>query len=450
MTEMASVSGSTFDPIERRAIGKVWRRVVPLLSLALLCAYLDRVNIGFAALQMNEALGLTNTTFGFASGVFAIGYALFAIPSTLMLHRLGARRWLTFIAVIWGLASTATAFVETAPQLYGARFVLGAAEAGFAPGAILCFTTWFPSAYRGRVLASFLLISPLGFLLGGPLSSLLLSLDGHYGFAGWQWLFVVEAAPTLLLAMVLLLFLPDAPGEVSWLSGDEKSWLTRKLDDERNVIAKASPEAGSIGSAFADPRVWLLVAVNLAAGTAGVGATMFLPLIVKSMGFSTWDAGFVVTAPALAGGASLLVWGFVSDRARNRALIIAIGCAMLATGLLLGAFILPSAWAIAALCLAMAGYNGAVVALWTLPNTFLIGAGAAVGVSIVNVASHLGAFTGPVLLGAVADEAGGFSAGLIGLGASSVLAVLLALVLAAIMRVRVASSATAAHRKASA
>jgi ACS family tartrate transporter-like MFS transporter len=407
-------------PLERRVIGKVWRRIVPLLSLALLCAYLDRVNIGFAALQMNEALGLTNTTFGFAAGVFAVGYALFAIPSTLMLHRFGARRWIAFIAIVWGLCSAATAFVSTAPELFVVRFLLGAAEAGFAPGAILCFTIWFPSAYRGRVLASFLLISPLGFLLGGPLSSLLLSLDGLHGVAGWQWLFVVEAAPTLLLALALLRWLPDAPSRVSWLSAEEKTWLEGTLAEERRAITKARPDAGSVRGAFLDARVWLLVAVNLAAGTAGVGATMFLPLIVQSMGFSAWEAGFVVTLPALAGGASLLIWGVVSDRANNRSLVIAIACAVLASGLLASALFLPSAWAIAALCLAMAGYNGAVVALWTLPNTFLTGAGAAVGVSIVNIASHLGAFTG----------AHSYAMGIVGLAASAAVAIGLALVLA--------------------
>lgn len=427
---MTEISPEASSALERRVIGKVWRRIVPLLSLALLCAYLDRVNIGFAALTMNEALGLTNTTFGFAAGVFAVGYALFAIPSTLMLHRFGARRWIAFIAIVWGVCSAATAFVSTAPELFVVRFLLGAAEAGFAPGAILCFTIWFPSAYRGRVLASFLLISPLGFLVGGPLSSLLLSLDGLHGFAGWQWLFVVEAAPTLLLALALLVWLPDAPSRVHWLNAKEKAWLEGILAAERDAITEARPAAGSVRGAFLDVRVWLLVAVNLAAGTAGIGATMFLPLIVQSMGFSTWEAGFVVTLPALAGGLSLLVWGVVSDRAKNRSLVIAMACAVLATGLLAGALVLPSQWAIAALCLAMAGYNGAVVALWTLPNTFLTGAGAAVGVSIVNVASHLGAFTGPVLLGAVADGAHSYASGLVGLAASAALAIGLALVLA--------------------
>jgi MFS transporter, ACS family, tartrate transporter len=434
VTERASEAASAPHPLERRVIGKVWRRIVPLMSLALLCAYLDRVNIGFAALQMNEALGLTNTTFGFAAGVFAVGYALFAIPSTLMLHRFGARRWITFIAIVWGLCSAATALVSTATELFVVRFLLGAAEAGFAPGAILCFTIWFPSAYRGRVLASFLLISPLGFLIGGPLSSLLLSLDGLLGFAGWQWLFVVEAAPTLLLALALFRWLPDAPSRVGWLDADEKAWLEQMLAAERQAITKARPDAGSVRGALLDARVWLLVAVNVAAGTAGVGATMFLPLIVQSIGFSAWDAGFVVVLPALAGGASLLIWGIVSDRAKSRALVIATACAVLATGLLASALILPSAWAIAALCLAMAGYNGAVVALWTLPNTFLTGAGAAVGVSIVNIAGHLGAFTGPVLLGAVADGANSYSSGLIGLAASAAFAIGIALVLAGRVR----------------
>jgi MFS transporter, ACS family, tartrate transporter len=433
-SEHSIISARASHPLERRVIGKVWRRIVPLLALALLCAYLDRVNIGFAALQMNEDLGLTNTTFGFAAGVFAIGYALFAIPSALMLHRFGARRWLAFIAVVWGVCSAATAFVSSAPALYVVRFLLGAAEAGFAPGAILCFTIWFPSAYRGRVLASFLLISPLGFLLGGPLSSVLLSFDGLYGFAGWQWLFVVEAAPTLLLAIALLRWLPDAPARVGWLKDEEKAWLEGTLAAERQAITKARPDAGTVRGAFADLRVWLLVAVNLAAGTAGIGATMFLPLIVQSMGFSTWDAGFVVTLPALAGGASLLVWGILSDRAGNRSLVIAIACTMLASALLAAAFLLPSAWAIAALCLAMAGYNGAVVALWTLPNAFLTGAGAAVGVAIVNIAGHLGAFTGPVLLGAIADGAHSYATGLIGLAASAAFAICLALVLGGLVR----------------
>lgn len=389
----------------------IWLRIVPLLMAVMFFAYLDRVNLGFAAVTMNHDLGLTNTQFGTAAGIFALGYALAGIPSTLMLHRWGARRWISLTLLIWGVCSAATAFVRRPEELFGARLLLGMAEASLAPGTVVYISQWFPGTYRGRVLGTFYMIIPLSQFLGGPLSSVLLAADGRLGLAGWQWLFIVEALPTLALAALVLQLLPETPAHVRWLSDQQKRWLTASLAAER---PGAELQHGQdVWQTFRDRRVWLLAAFCAGLGTSGIGAIIFLPLIVRSMGFSVWATGFVSSVPAAAAAAVMPLFGLWADRSHSRARVVAAGCGIIACGLLGAAVLLPSPWAIAPISIALAAFFGCLPAFWTLPAAFLSGAGAAAGIAFINIAGNLGQFAGPYILGKLSDISRTYTHGLL-------------------------------------
>jgi ACS family tartrate transporter-like MFS transporter len=402
--------------IERTTIRKVGWRIVPLMALVLLFNYLDKVNIGFAAVTMNKDLGFSNTVFGAAAGFFAFGYALFGIPSTLLLHRVGARRWISVIMVAWGLCSAATAFVSTAREMLIARFILGVAEAGFTPGMIFYFSQWFPSRYRGRVLGAFLLIYPFSLVIGGPFSATLFSLNGLLALHGWQWLFLIEALPTVALAGVVFVMLKNSPDEATWLSPAERTWLQTSLASENARIENATT-GSSLWRQLQSNRVWLLVAVNVGLSTSGIGAYFFMPLIIQSMGFSVRNTGLLVALPGIAATLILPLWGIWADRARHRETVVAVACALITLGLLGAAPLLPSAWAIIPLSIAMVGFFGGLVAFWTLPSQFFIGASAAIGIAFINIMGNLGTFTGPYLLGWLSDLTGTYEVGLMSLAA---------------------------------
>jgi ACS family tartrate transporter-like MFS transporter len=411
MQDISNTFG-TAEAIERGTVSKVWWRTVPLLGLVLLFNYLDKVNLGFAALTMNRDVGFSNTQFGAGAGCFAVGYALAAVPSTALLHRFGARRWMSLIMVAWGLCSAATAFVTSPLQLFGVRFLLGVAEAGFTPGCMLYFSYWFPSQYRGRVLASFLLVFPLVLLIGGPAASALLSVDGWLGLKGWQWIFIVESAPSIVLAFAVFRWLTDEPANARWLSAEQFGWLTGQLALESSVSATGR-SAGRARHVFGSRPLWILAGVNVALSTSGIGAIFFLPLIVRSIGYSVLTAGWIVALPGLAAALALPLWGIWSDRSRHRERVVAAACVAIGTGLLATGIVLPSNWAIPSLCVAMVGFNGCLVAFWTLPYAFLTGADAAVGIAFINVAGNLGTFAGPYILGWLTDRTQSFSTGLI-------------------------------------
>jgi MFS transporter, ACS family, tartrate transporter len=411
--------------IERATIRKVGRRIVPLMALVLLFNYLDKVNIGFAAVTMNRDLGFSNTVFGAAAGFFAIGYALFGIPSTLLLHRVGARRWISVIMVAWGLCSAATAFVSTAGEMLIARLVLGVAEAGFTPGMIFYFSQWFPSRYRGRVLGAFLLIYPFSLVIGGPFSTALFSLNGSFGLHGWQWLFLIEALPTVALAAVVFALLKDTPADATWLSSAERSWLQTRLAGE-NARIENTTTGTSIWRQLGSNRVWLLVAANVGLSTSGIGAYFFMPLIIQSMGFSVRNTGLLVALPGIAATLMLPLWGIWADRARHRENVVATACGLIMLGLLGAAPLLPSAWAIIPLSIAMVGFFGGLVAFWTLPSQFFIGASAAIGIAFINIMGNLGTFTGPYLLGWLSDLTGTYEVGLMSLAAIAAVTAILA------------------------
>lgn len=417
--------------IERHAMLKVWRRVVPLMAVVSFLCALDKASIGFAALQMNAALGFSNTVFGMGAGSFALGYLLFAIPSTLLLHRVGARRWISLIMVLWSLCSAATAFVTRPEELILVRTLLGVAEAGFAPGMILYFSYWFPSEYRGRVLGSFFMIQPLVFIIGGPLSGAILSsdaLNGLAGLGGWQWMFIIENIPALLLAPLVFVALTDRLEDARWLAPAEQEWLAGKLAAEQKRI-EGSQGGHAVWQTFANGRVWMLAAVYLGIGTCGVGLKIFLPLIIRTMGFSIWHTGLIIAAPAIAGALAIPLWGVWADRTRNRETVVAAACWLMAAGQLLAAALLPSPWALVAISLTLIGFYGCLAAFWTLPSSFLTGAGAATGIALINMSGNLAQFTGPALIGFVSDLSASYNAALaclaaIAAGAAAALAAL--------------------------
>lgn len=409
---------------QRPILSKLWRKIVPLVAGVLFLSFLNKVGMGFAALQMNNDLGFSNTVFGAGAGCFAIGYALFGIPSTLLLHRLGARRWLGVTLTVWMVCAVATAFVTRPGELLGVRLLLGMAEAAFSPGIILYLTYWFPSEYRGRVLSAFWFLNPLALAIGAPLSSALLSWDGWLELNGWQWLFIVESLPALPLAVAVFWLLTDRPAQANWLAPEEKAWLADRLAREQPRV-EAAAEKISIWRTLANKKLWMLGTVYLTIGTGGVGIVFFLPLIIESMGFSVWTTGFVAALPAIAAAVSLPLWGIWTDYTSNREAVLATACCMSGLGLLATAALLPSAWAMVPICIAMIGLFGSLVAFWPLPAAFLTGASAAAGFALINIIGNVGTFFGPSLLGWMSDRTQSYAAGLVCLAAISAAAAIL-------------------------
>ena len=398
--------------LEHQTMAKIRWRIMPLLALGLLLDYIDRSNVGLAALQMKQALGLSNTALGVAGGFISIGYAIAAIPSTLALQRFGARRWLSLIMVVWGLCSAGTALVSNRQELAFARVLLGIAEAGFSPGLLLYLTYWLPSEYRGRVLSYILMVASLVAVISGPIGSGLLSLDGALGLAGWQWLFLVEGLPTVGLALVVFRFLPDGPEDAHWLSQPERKWLTQRLASQSESVALAQ---GSNDGWRALANIWVVVMAIAFLGMTTSGGTShsFLPLIIRSMGVSVAHVGFIIAVPNLLTMLAQPLWGVWSDRARRREIVVVAGCLVHAAGLVCAGALLPSPWALVPLTVAFIGYHGSVAPFWTLPPALLTGTRAATGIAFINLAGNLGGFTGPSLMGWVSDATGSYGSGII-------------------------------------
>jgi MFS family permease len=407
--------------VERRAIRHVASRIVPLLMICYFFAYLDRVNLSFAALQMNKALGLTASAYGLGAGLFFLTYCLCEIPSNLLLYRVGATRWIGRIMFTLGLCAAAMAFVGGRTGFYVVRLLLGAAEAGFYPGVLFFLTLWFPAAYRGRVLAVFIAAIPVSGILGAPLSGLLLSMDGVAGLQGWQWLYLVEAAPALLLAPLVMMRLQNSPEEAAWLPADERHWLIGQLRVERSEVERKRNY--SVLQCLTNGRVLFLAAIYFSNVCLLNSITFFLPQIVKSFGLSNIQTGFIVAIPSLLALVALILWGRRSDRRRER-----YGHAALANFLggvaLLGSVVLTDPAArIAAIAVAFACTLAFTAPFWSIPGTFLTGAAAAGGIGAISALGVIGGFLSPWFIGWMKDATGDFR---IGLGVIALLAMVVA------------------------
>ena len=411
-TEWEPEARAAPEALERETLAKVTRRLMPFLLLLYIVAWLDRVNVGFAALQMNEDLGFSATVYGFGAGVFYFGYALFEIPSNLVLARVGARLWIARIMITWGLVSVAMMFVHNAITFYILRFLLGVAEAGFLPGIIYYLTYWFPRAQRANAVSWFMAAIPLSVVIGGPLAGLLLEMDGLRGLAGWQWLFLLEGAPAVILGVVVLFYLTDKPDQAQWLNPDERVWLSERIEAEH---ARARSQHGvGLGRAFLHPTVWALTFVMFACQCGSYGLTYWMPQIVQSVsGLSNFKVSMLTAIPYIAATIGMVFIGWNSDRTGERFLHIAVPCVIAAMGFIASVYLTSPVPAMIALTVAAVGDLGSRGPFWALPGRFLTGNAAAGGIALINTVASLGGFVGPYVVGLAKTATGEFSAGLV-------------------------------------
>jgi ACS family tartrate transporter-like MFS transporter len=403
----ATPSAAAVEPLERETVHRVAWRLMPLLMLGYFCAYLDRVNVGFAGLTMNKALGFSAAVFGFGAGVFFVGYFLAELPSNLILAKVGARRWIARILLTWGIISGLTAFVWNDWSFYGIRFLLGIAEAGFYPGIVLYLTWWFPSYYRSRMMAFFQSASVISLIIGPPVSAWLLTLDGMFGLQGWQWLFLIEAVPPIIMCFVIWFLLTDRPIDAKWLRPEQRTWLQSRLDSEQTQ--REAVHSYELREALLNPRVWLLTLVYFGQNVSNYGLLIFLPQIVKSFGISTQMTGYVSALPFVFAAFAMIYWGFHSDRTGSRTAHVASACLLCAAGLAACIFIGTAhpVWMTVALILGIMGQQSIAPTFWPLPTAMLSGVAAAGGIALINSVGNLGGFLGPYMFGMIKDATGG-------------------------------------------
>jgi ACS family tartrate transporter-like MFS transporter len=407
-------------------LAKVRRRLIPFLFLLYIVAYLDRINVGFAALQMNQALGFSATTYGLGAGIFFLSYVLFEIPSNVILARIGARLSIARIMISWGIVSSAMMFVRSASGFYVLRFLLGLAEAGFFPGIIFYLTRWFPVRERARTVAAFMTATLVAGVVGGPVSGALLSLHGVGGLAGWQWLFLLEGVPAVILGGVVLKVLADRPEEATWLSDAERAALVACLQEDAGAQRSEATAA-----ALANGRTWLLAVVYFTIPVTLYGIGFWLPKMLKdASGGSDFEVGLLSAVPYAAGAVAMVVAGRHSDRTGERRWHIAVAALVSAVGLALGAASTGLVWSMATLSIALVGLASMFGPFWALATSTMTGVGAAASIALINSVGNTGGFVGPYLLGAISDATGSFA---FGLGAISAM-----LVAGAVLVLRVA------------
>jgi ACS family tartrate transporter-like MFS transporter len=383
--------------LEQVTMRKVYLRILPFAALTYFFCYLDRINVGFAALTMNKDIGLDAAIYGMAAGAFFWGYVLFEVPSNIILEKVGARLWIARIMITWGIISGATAFATGPYSFMVIRFLLGLAEAGLFPGFVLYFTYWFPDRYRARINSGFTLALPIAVASGAPVSTALLGLDGMWGLKGWQVMYILEAIPTVLIGVAVFFFLTDRPEKANWLHSEEREWLAHRIGGERRQIE--AQHSASILKAFLDPKViWLCI--NYAGiVTASLGMLLFLPTIVKELGISNMQVGWVTMIPYTCGAISMVFCGWLSDRIGDRRWTLFWTCVLSAIGLVLAGLTVGTWWSVVGFSVAAAGFYGTKGPFWSMPTMFLTGAAAASGIAWINSVGNLGGFFGPSLVG---------------------------------------------------
>jgi MFS transporter, ACS family, tartrate transporter len=397
--------------LETSTIRAISIRLIPFLVMAYFFAYLDRVNLGFAALTMNADLKFSPTVFGWGAGIFFIGYFIFEVPSNLALEKFGASRWIARIMVTWGIISALMAMVSGEWSFYILRFLLGVAEAGFFPGIILYLTYWYPAEYRGRFLAAFAVAVPISTVIGAPVSGLLLGFDGAMGLKGWQWLFVIEGIPSVLLGIVTWFYLTDQPEKADWLNAEQKAWLASKLQAEN--AAKQATNHLSLGQALSSGKVIALSLIYFGYVGALYGMQFWLPQIVKAFGLTNAQTGFVTAIPYLFGAIAMILWARHSDATRER--VAHVGGPLLLTALALGvsSYITDPTARMVVLNVAAIGLFCTFAVFWTLPTAWLSGTAAAGAIALINSIGNLAGFAGPYLIGWVKEATGNTSTGLL-------------------------------------
>jgi len=410
------------DAIETAVVSRLTWRLLPFLFLLYIVAYLDRINVGFAALQMQEQLKFSDRMYGLGAGMFFAGYFLFQVPSNLALNRVGARRWIAMLMIIWGVISSSMATVETPRGFYVLRFLLGSAEAGFFPGMILYLKSWFPENARARAVALFMTAGPLSGVLGGPLSGALLGLHHRGGLAGWQWLFLLEGLPAIVLGAVVYFQLADRPSNATWLREEQRAWLIRTLENEK--IASFSDGSSDTLTIFftevvLNARIWLLAFIYFGLNTCSYGISLWLPTLIHS-----WSAGgsffigMVSAIPYLAAAVAMVLVGQHSDRTGERRWHVALMAFAGAAALFVAAYAGSLAVSVAAISMAMLSVYSMVGPFWAMPTKFLQGTAAATGIALINSIGNMGGFFGPAVIGSVRTSTGSFRGGFLIAGAT--------------------------------
>lgn len=389
---------------EDRVFVRCGWRLIPFMALLYVVFFLDRVNVGFAGLTMNADLNFSPSVYGLGAGLLFIGFCVFSVPSSVILERVGARRWLFVTLAVWGALSAGTAFVKTPDEFYAIRFLLGVAEAGFVPGIVFYLSLWFPRNYRGQFTAGFLIAQPVAFMIGSPLSGFILGMDMAAGLRGWQWLFLIEGAPACLLAFVVLAYLPSGPEDAPWLNADEKQAIVTRLRSED------SSEHRDLAAAFADPRVWALGVVYLGYSIGYYGVQLWLPQIVQAMGFSNLTTSFLVALPFAVTMLAMWQWGRSSDRSGERVWHVALPALVAMTALLVSSVSGSNLVIFIALGVAVVSFMSLQGPYWALPQSYLGGVAAAGGIALINtLGTGAGGFVGPYLVGLLKNATGGYA-----------------------------------------
>ena len=414
---------------EKKTIRKVTRRIIPLLFLLYIISYLDRANVGYAALEMNEALGLTSKMFGLVTGIFFIGYFLFEVPSNILMQKFGARVWITRILFTWGIISMATGFAQNATQLYIIRFLLGIAEAGLFPGIILYLTYWFRAKERASTIAMFMTAIAVSYIIGAPVSTLIIDHIHWMNVPGWRWMFIIEGAPAGILGFVTYFYLTDRPEQAKWLTAEEKNWLISELRKDEELREKKGQQTTSHKTALTDPKLWYLALIYFVytAGTLGVG--YWMPQIIKGLSgyLSNTQIGFIATIPYIIASIVMNYWSRRSDRTGERRMhtalpLLVAGLTLLSVGMVSNPFI-----AMIFITISLAAMYCFKGPFWSLPTMILSPATVAVGIAVINSIGSLGGFVGPYAVGWLKDATGKMQAGLIFLSIILIIAFILVL-----------------------
>jgi ACS family tartrate transporter-like MFS transporter len=416
MSAVEPVPPLTTDPADVRigasALRKAGVRLIPLIAIAYGVAYTDRVNISFAALQMNRDLHFSASSYGLGAGLFFLSYAACEVPSNLLLYRFGARRWIARIMITWGLLAMAMMFVKTPLEFYAVRFLLGMAEAGFFPGAVYYLSQWFPASVRARTVSQFYVALPLSSVFMGALAGALLNLQGRMGLAGWQWLFLAEGFPAVILSVVFLFYLPNTPAEASWLSAAERNWLVEQLHADNAAIGDRHGDG--VLRAILNPRVWQLGMFLLCIYIGFYAFSFSAPVLIQqATGLSNTNVGFAIAVMGILGGFALVLNGQHSDRAGERYWHLIVPCVLIAAAFICGGLTVAPAVALPAYAIIFIAFNATAGPSWALGSGILTGRSAAAGIATANTIAIVGGFLGPYWMGRAKDFTGDYQAGML-------------------------------------
>jgi ACS family tartrate transporter-like MFS transporter len=407
------------DAVTRRALRKVSLRLIPLIAVGYGTAYMDRVNISFASLTMNKDLHFSASVYGFGAGLFFISYALSEIPSNLALYRFGARRWMARIMITWGVLAMGMMLVKTPVQFYVMRFLLGMAEAGFFPGVIFYLSLWFPASLRARAISRFYIAMPLSSVAMGVIAGALMSLQGKLGLAGWQWLFLVEGMPAVVLSVIFLFYLPDGPKDAEWLTSEERDSILGQLEADKKLEGGSAEVGGGehrVGRSLMDPRVWQMSLIFLMTLGCNYAYTFSAPAILQeTTGLGTAKVGFLLSLMNLLGAPAMMLNAIHSDRTKERYWHVAVPFMVMGAAFLVCGLTVKPMLAVPALAISALAYFAMQGPLWAVPASFLKGKSAAAGIAAINMIGMIGGFVGPAWMGLSKDHTGAYRAGLLGL-----------------------------------